>query len=329
MAKILVTGAAGFIGYHVCRCLLSRGDTVVGVDNINAYYDPKLKEARLSQLRQFDSFYFFRNNIGDASGMSALMSAEQPTAVIHLAAQAGVRHSLSHPFEYVDANVRGTLCVLEACRHNRVGHLVYASSSSVYGALATAQFAEGDRVDEPLSLYAASKKSTELMAHTYSHLFGIPTTGLRFFTVYGPWGRPDMSMFLFAKAMLEGRAINVFNEGRMRRDFTYIDDIVEGVIRVADAPPTEATSDSSTGAPYRIFNIGSSSPVQLLDMIVELERAFGCVAAKRFLPMQPGDAESTCADVSRLIDAVGFRPQTPLSVGVARFAEWYRSYYGV
>jgi UDP-glucuronate 4-epimerase len=332
--RILLTGAAGFIGYHVAARLLDRGDEVVGVDVVNDYYDVRLKEARLARLAGRPGFSFHRLDLADRAGTADLFRATRPARVIHLAAQAGVRYSLANPMAYVDSNLVGFVNVLEGCRHHAVEHLVYASSSSVYGANATMPFSIHDNVDHPLSLYAATKKANELMAHTYSHLYRIPTTGLRFFTVYGPWGRPDMAPFLFTKAILAGQPIDVFNEGRMRRDFTYIDDIVEGVVRVADrvAEPNPAWSgehpDPGTSrAPYRIYNIGNNQPVELLHFIGCLEDSLGIRATKRMLPMQPGDVPATCADVDDLTRDVGFRPSTPVEDGVRRFVEWYRGYY--
>jgi UDP-glucuronate 4-epimerase len=333
--KVLVTGAAGFIGMHVCERLLARGDEVVGVDDLNDYYDPALKQARLRRLEQ-PRFTFARMNIADRAAMERLFATNRFPRVIHLAAQAGVRYSLSHPHPYIESNLTGFMNVLEGCRHAGVEHLVYASSSSVYGGNATLPFSEHDSVDHPVSLYAATKKANELMAHTYSHLFRLPTTGLRFFTVYGPWGRPDMSPMLFARAILAGQAIDVFNHGRMERDFTYIDDIVEGVVRVLDKPATPsplfdaASPDAATSnAPYRIFNIGNSQPTPLLEYIGEIEAALGRKAIKNLLPLQPGDVLSTSADTSELEAWVGFRPHTPLRTGVRRFADWYRQHYGM
>jgi UDP-glucuronate 4-epimerase len=328
MTRFLVTGAAGFIGSHVCRQLLARGDEVVGVDNMNSYYDPALKEARLAVFDGSRGFRFHRADVTDRSAIAAIFEREHPEVVIHLAAQPGVRYSLSHPFAYTDANVTGTLTILEGCRHHAVRHLVYASSSSVYGANTKIPFSVTDNVDHPISLYAATKKANELMAHTYSHLFGIPTTGLRFFTVYGPWGRPDMAYFLFTRAILEGRPIEVFNHGKMRRDFTFVDDIVEGVLRTADRPP-DTDGGTATGAPYRLYNIGHNCPVELLEMIETLERALGRTAEKIYLPMQPGDVVSTYADIDDLERDVGFRPTTALADGIEQFVDWYRSYYRV
>lgn len=331
---ILLTGAAGFIGMHTALRLLERGDTVVGVDNLNDYYDVDLKRARLARLSSHPGFSFRQAGVEDRSGMEAIFALQRPQRVVHLAAQAGVRYSLQNPHAYVDSNLQGFLNILEGCRHQAVEHLVYASSSSVYGGNARLPFSEHDGVDHPVSLYAATKKANELMAHTYSHLFGLPTTGLRFFTVYGPWGRPDMALFSFTKAMLEGRAIDVYNHGQMVRDFTYIDDIVEGVIRVLDKPATpnaafdpEHPDPASAAAPYRVFNIGNHSPTPLMDYIKALENALGLEAKKNFLPMQPGDVPATSADTSELQAWVGFSPDTPVKEGVARFVYWYRSHY--
>lgn len=334
--KILVTGAAGFIGMHTSLRLLERGDEVIGVDNLNDYYDVSLKEARLARLTPSPRFKFHRLSVEDREGMAKLFAHEKPQRVIHLAAQAGVRYSLTNPHSYIDANLQGFINILEGCRHNGVEHLAYASSSSVYGGNTKMPFSEHDNIDHPVSLYAATKKANELMAHTYSHLFRLPTTGLRFFTVYGPWGRPDMALFIFTKAILEGRPIDVFNNGQMVRDFTYVDDIVEGVIRVCDKPATPATSfDSSnpdpatSNAPYRVFNVGNSQPTPLMDYIHALERALGTEAKKNFLPMQPGDVPATNADTSELDAWVGFKPATPVEVGVSRFYDWYRKHYQV
>ena len=335
MAKILVTGAAGFIGFHTSERLLARGDTVVGLDNVNDYYDPTLKEARLARLQGQPGFAFVKMDLGDRAGIERLFAAERFDKVINLAAQAGVRYSLTNPHTYIDSNLVGFLHILEGCRHHGVQHLTYASSSSVYGANTAMPFSVHQNVDHPLSLYAATKKANELMAHTYSHLYGLPTTGLRFFTVYGPWGRPDMALFLFTKAILEGRPIDVFNHGQMRRDFTYIDDIVEGVIRTSDhtAPPNAAwDSDcpdpATSKAPYRIYNIGNNNPVELMHLIGTLEQALGRTAVKNMLPMQLGDVPATYADVEALEQDVGFAPKTSIETGVARFVEWYRAYYG-
>ncbi|MEA2828893.1 MAG: UDP-glucuronate 4-epimerase [Actinomycetota bacterium] len=332
--RVLVTGAAGFIGSHVSRALLDRGDEVVGFDNLNPYYDPCLKEARLALLDERDGFEMVRGDLGDAGAVDTAFD-HGPDRVVHLAAQAGVRYSLTNPHAYVDTNVTGTLNVLEACRHRGTDHLVFASSSSVYGANTAMPFSVHHNVDHPVSLYAATKKANELMAHAYSHLYRIPTTGLRFFTVYGPWGRPDMAAFLFTKAMLEGRPIDVFNRGDMRRDFTYIDDIVEGVVRVLDRVPDadpawtgDAPDPASSTAPYRLYNIGNNSPVELMDLIAAIEKAVDRPARLNLLPMQPGDVPATYADVDDLVRDVGFSPATPIDVGIARFVAWYREYYG-
>ncbi|HEU4537543.1 MAG TPA: NAD-dependent epimerase [Polyangiaceae bacterium] len=332
---IWVTGAAGFIGFHTSTRLLGEGESVLGIDNVNDYYDVSLKEARLAQLRDRPGFHFERADLADGAALAALARRHPPRAIINLAAQAGVRYSLTNPGAYVQSNLVGFGNILEVARHAKVDHLVYASSSSVYGANTKTPFSTSDNVDHPLSLYAASKKANELMAHTYSHLYGLPTSGLRFFTVYGPWGRPDMAMFLFAKAILEGRPIDVFNHGKMRRDFTYVDDVVEGIVRVTRAParPDEAwTGDrpnpGTSRAPYRVYNIGNHSPVELMDLIGIIEDLLGKKAEKNFLDMQPGDVPATFADVDALRDAVGFQPATPLREGVSRFLAWYRSYYG-
>jgi UDP-glucuronate 4-epimerase len=332
---ILVTGAAGFIGYHVATRLLERGDEVVGLDNLNDYYDPRLKEARLAGLHTFDRFSFEKMDLQDTAGIASLFATRKPSRVVHLAAQAGVRYSLVNPQAYIDSNVSGFMSILEASRHNPVEHLVYASTSSVYGANTRQPFSEHDNVDHPLSLYAATKKANELMAHTYAHLFNVPVTGLRFFTVYGPWGRPDMALFKFTRGILAGEAIPVFNRGEMIRDFTYIDDIAEGVVRVLDAPPAgnpdwnPLEPDPATSrAPYRIFNIGNNQPVPLMDYIGALERALGLKAKLDLLPIQPGDVPSTMADVSELQHATGYRPATTVEEGVARFVRWYREFYG-
>jgi len=334
--KILLTGVAGFIGYHVAERFLARGDEVIGLDNLNDYYDVSLKEARLARLTGRPGFAFHRLNVADRAGLEALFRDTRPQRVVHLAAQAGVRYSLQNPHAYVESNLVGFLHILEGCRQQGVEHLVYASSSSVYGANTRMPFSVHHNVDHPLSLYAASKKANELMAHTYSHLYGLPTTGLRFFTVYGPWGRPDMALFLFTRAILEGRPIDVFNEGRMRRDFTYIDDIVEGVVRVTDRVPAgnpdwsgEQPDPGTSRAPYRIYNIGNHAPVELLRLIALLEAALGRRAEKRFLPMQPGDVPATYADVDDLARDVGFQPATPIEEGVRRFVVWYRDFYRV
>ena len=334
--KVLVTGAAGFIGYHVAERLLARGDEVVGVDNVNDYYDPKLKEARLARLSASDGFRFERLDIADADGMRRLFAEARPQRVVNLAAQAGVRYSLVNPQAYVDANLQGFLNVLEGSRHNGVEHLVFASSSSVYGANTAQPFSEHHNVDHPVSLYAATKKANELMAHTYAALFKLPCTGLRFFTVYGPWGRPDMALFRFTRGILNDEPIEVYNYGRMIRDFTYIDDIVEGVIRVIDNVATpdpewsgDAPDPARSFAPYRVFNIGNNRPVPLLDFIAALEEALGRKAKMQLMPIQPGDVPSTMADVTELESAVGFRPATTIRDGIGRFVEWYENYYGV
>jgi UDP-glucuronate 4-epimerase len=336
MAKILVTGAAGFIGSHTSQRLLARGDEVVGLDNVNDYYDPTLKESRLARLTSQPGFRFVRMELGDRAGMEALFKQERFDKVIHLAAQAGVRYSLTNPHAYVDSNLVGFMNILEGCRHHGVQHLTYASSSSVYGANTAMPFSVHQNVDHPLSLYAATKKANELMAHTYSHLYQLPTTGLRFFTVYGPWGRPDMALFLFTKAILEGKAIDVFNHGQMRRDFTYIDDIVEGVIRTSDhtAEPnpawdSNAPDPATSKAPYRIYNIGNNNPVELMHLISTLEQCLGRTAKKNMLPLQAGDVPATYANVDALVQDVGFQPATPIETGVARFVAWYREYYGI
>ncbi len=329
--KVLVTGAAGFIGMHVAERLLARGDRVVGLDNLNAYYDPTLKDERLARLTRHASFSFEKLDLADREGMAALLARERFDAVAHLGAQAGVRHSLTNPMAYIDSNLVGFANLLEGCRHSSVGHLVYASSSSVYGGNTRLPYHEADSVDHPVSLYAATKKANEAMAHSYSHLYRLPTTGLRFFTVYGPWGRPDMAPALFADAMLSGRAIRVYNEGRMTRDFTYVDDIAEGVLRVLDKPATPnpaydaSNPDPSTSsAPWRLFNIGNSTPVPLLEFIAALEQALGITAVRELLPHQPGDVLATHADTSALEAWIGFTPATSLADGVQRFIDWYR-----
>jgi UDP-glucuronate 4-epimerase len=334
--KILVTGAAGFIGMTTSLKLLARGDEVVGLDNLNDYYDVTLKEDRLKRLTPHANFRFVRMDVADRPGMEKLFAEEKFERVIHLAAQAGVRYSLKNPHAYIDSNIVGFTNILEGCRHNQVQHLVYASSSSVYGGNTKMPFSEHDSVDHPVSLYAATKKANELMAHTYSHLYGLPTTGLRFFTVYGPWGRPDMALFLFTKAILEGRPIDVFNHGNMRRDFTYVDDIVEGVVRVMDRIATpDAGYDAiqadpaTSNAPYRVFNIGNNNPVQLLDFIACIEDALGKQAQKNLLPLQDGDVPATYASTDALQVWSGFTPRTSIQDGVLRFIEWYSAYYGV
>lgn len=325
---VLVTGAAGFIGYHLSRRILSAGLAVVGLDNVNDYYDPSLKESRLKRLGSDDRFTFVRADLADRDRMRALFDQHGFEVVVNLAAQAGVRYSLENPHVYVESNLVGFVNLLEACRHSATKHLVYASSSSVYGANTKLPFSEGDNVDYPISLYAATKKANELMAHTYSHLFALPTTGLRFFTVYGPWGRPDMALFKFTKAILEDKPIDVYNNGQMRRDFTYIDDIVEGVVRVMASPPCKGDCKAS-GAPYRLYNIGNNKPVMLMDFIRAIEASIGKKAVMNMLPMQPGDVPDTYADVESLTRDYGFKPSTSVEEGVARFVEWYRDYYGV
>jgi len=320
--KVLVTGVCGFIGMHTAQKLLDRGDEVSGIDNLNDYYEVSLKEARLAQLEASASFHFERLDISDRSALPDFFRRHPPQRVIHLAAQAGVRYSLTNPNAYIDSNLVGFGNILEVCRHAAVEHLVYASSSSVYGANRKQPFSVGDNVDHPVSLYAATKKANELMAHVYSHLYRLPATGLRFFTVYGPWGRPDMALFLFTRAILEGRPIDVFNHGKMRRDFTYVDDIVEGVVRVLDAVPCGQP-------PYKVYNIGNHDPVDLMEFIGILENCLGKKAEHRLLPMQPGDVPETFADVESLARDIGFRPGTPLEEGLRRFISWYRAYYRV
>lgn len=333
---ILVTGAAGFIGYHVARRLLERGDAVLGLDNLNAYYDPKLKEARLAQLRQYERFRFEKADLDDDAAMQRLFEAHKPKRVVSLAAQAGVRYSIENPRSYIDSNISGFLNILECCRHHAVEHLVFASTSSIYGLATRQPFSEHDSTDHPMSLYAATKKANEVMAHAYAHLYSLPCTGLRFFTVYGPWGRPDMALFKFTRGILAGEAIPVFNRGEMVRDFTYVDDIVEGVVRVLDRPaaPDDAwdpahPDPATSSAPYRVFNIGNNKPVPLMDYIGALERALGRKAQLDLLPMQPGDVPSTMADVRELERATGYRPSTTVDEGVARFVKWYREFYNV
>jgi UDP-glucuronate 4-epimerase len=334
--KVLVTGAAGFIGMHVCQLLLARGDAVYGIDNLNDYYDPRLKHDRLARLTPNKRFVFEKLDVADRQAMQRLFAAERFDRVVHLAAQAGVRYSLVNPHAYIDSNIVGFTNILEGCRHNQVQHLAYASSSSVYGGNTHMPFSEHHNIDHPVSLYAATKKANELMAHTYSHLFGLPTTGLRFFTVYGPWGRPDMALFLFTKAILENRTIDVFNHGDMVRDFTYIDDIAQGVVhvldRVASADPgydAENPDPARSNVPYRVFNIGNSDPVKLMSFIEAIEQATGMLAVKNFLPLQDGDVPATFADVSELTQWTGFTPGTPIREGVGRFVAWYRDYFKV
>jgi UDP-glucuronate 4-epimerase len=336
MRNVLVTGAAGFIGYHLSRRLLDRGDRVVGIDNLNDYYDVNLKLARLAGLQDKDSFVFRRLDLADGAAVTALFAEETFDVVVNLAAQAGVRYSLVNPHAYTESNISGFLNLLEGCRHCRTGHLVYASSSSVYGANTTMPYSVHQNVDHPVSLYAATKKANELMAHAYSALYSIPTTGLRFFTVYGPWGRPDMALFLFTRAILEGAPIDVFNNGLMQRDFTYVDDIVEGIARVMDNVPVPDASwsgqmpDPATSfAPYRLYNIGNNRPVELLRFIEVLESCLGRKAIRNMLPLQAGDLPATAADIEDLAAAVGFQPKTSIETGIARFVEWYRSFYQV
>jgi len=334
--KILVTGSAGFIGAALSERLLARGDSVIGIDNLNSYYDVDLKRARLARIERHPGFTDLRVDLEDRAGIAAVFAEHRPDRVVNLAAQAGVRYSIDHPLAYVDTNLVGFAHILEGCRQTRVDHLVYASSSSVYGANTTMPFSVHDNVDHPLSLYAASKKANELMAHTYSHLYRLPTTGLRFFTVYGPWGRPDMALFKFTRAILAGEPIDVFNYGRHRRDFTYIDDIVEGVIRVLDRVPepdpdwrSDAPDSASSSAPYRLYNIGNNRPVELLHYIEVLEQCLGRTAEKNLLPLQPGDVPDTYADVEDLVRETDYKPATSVEDGISRFVDWYRSYYGV
>lgn len=333
---VLVTGAAGFIGFHVAQRLLRDGRTVVGLDIVNEYYDPRLKEARLAILQRDARFSLVRIDLTDRASIKSMFAQYRFPAVIHLAAQAGVRYSLEHPHAYVDANMEGFINVLEGCRHNECGHLLFASSSSVYGSNTKLPFSVQDSVDHPVSLYAASKKANELMAHAYSHLYRIPATGLRFFTVYGPWGRPDMAMFIFAKAILGGTPIRLFNHGKMRRDFTYVDDVTEAIVRLMDRPPppnpqwsSDKPDPSSSAAPWKIYNIGNNHPEDLLHVVALLEKEFGRTAEKEMLPMQPGDVAATYADVEDLSRDVGFRPATRIEDGIARFAKWYRDYHSI
>lgn len=334
--KYLVTGAAGFIGFYVSQRLLAAGHSVVGLDNLNDYYDVNLKLARLAQLENKDGFEFVKLDLADREGMAALFAEQRFERVIHLAAQAGVRYSIENPLAYADSNLIGFVNVLEGCRHNKVGHLLYASSSSVYGLNKKRPFSTDDSVDHPVSLYAATKKANELMAHTYSHLYGIPTTGLRFFTVYGPWGRPDMALFKFTRAMIAGQSIDVYNRGEMYRDFTYIDDIAEAIVRLQDVVPqpdanwtVENGSPASSSAPYSVYNIGNNNPVKLMTYISALEKALGKVADKNLLPMQPGDVKDTSADTAPLYQAINFKPETPVEQGVQNFVDWYRDFYQV
>jgi len=334
--KYLVTGAAGFIGFYVSQRLLAAGHTVVGIDNLNDYYDVNLKLARLAQLENKDGFSFIKLDLADRGGMADLFAEQRFDRVIHLAAQAGVRYSIENPLAYADSNLIGFVNVLEGCRHNKVGHLLYASSSSVYGLNKKQPFSTDDSVDHPVSLYAATKKANELMAHTYSHLYSLPTTGLRFFTVYGPWGRPDMALFKFTKAIIAGQSIDVYNRGEMRRDFTYIDDIAEAIVRLQDVIPqaqpdwtVENGSPASSSAPYSVYNIGNNSPVKLTAYISALEKALGTEASKNLLPMQPGDVHETSADTQPLYEAINFKPETTVEQGVQNFVDWYRDFYHV
>lgn len=329
----LVTGAAGFIGMHVARRLLREGQNVVGLDNLDPYYDPKLKAARLAELKTFANFAFEQVDLADRSTVAAFFARSRFDYVVHLAAQAGVRHSLVNPHAYVDANLVGFLNLLEGCRHQGCRHLLYASSSSVYGGNTRVPSSTADNVDHPLSLYGATKKANELMAHAYAHLYALPATGLRFFTVYGPWGRPDMAIWLFTEAIMAGRPINLFNHGRMRRDFTYVDDVVEAVVRLIACPAApepnwsgEAPDPATSRAPWRVYNIGNSTPVEVTEVVALIEQAVGKPAVRQLLPMQPGDVPATCADVTELVRAVGFRPKTPIAEGIAQFVDWYRSY---
>lgn len=335
-SPILVTGAAGFIGFHVANRLLDRGEQVVGLDNLNDYYDVRLKEARLAQLKARQGFSFVKLDLANRQGMRDLFVGKPIRRVVHLAAQAGVRYSLVNPHAYTESNIEGFMNILEGCRHGGVEHLVYASSSSVYGGNTHMPFSIHDNVDHPVSLYAASKKANELMAHCYAHLYRLPCTGLRFFTVYGPWGRPDMALFIFTKAILEGSPIEVFNQGKMQRDFTYVDDIVDGVIRTLDHPATanaawsgEKPDPGTSSAPARIYNIGNHRPVELLRFIEVLEHALGKTAEKRLMPLQPGDVPATYADIDDLTNDVGFKPTTPIEVGIPRFVKWYREFYRI
>lgn len=332
---ILITGAAGFIGFHLSQKLLDKGHTVIGIDNLNDYYDVKLKEDRLAILKKHVNFKFNKISLEDRAAVNKVFENYKPNCAINLAAQAGVRYSLQNPHAYVDANIVGFVNLLEACRHNQVEHLIFASSSSVYGANTNMPFSVHDNVDHPVSLYAATKKANELMAHTYSHLYGLPATGLRFFTVYGPWGRPDMALFLFTKAITEGKPIQVFNHGKMRRDFTYIDDIVEGVVRLVDKKPQpnpdwsgDKPDPATSYAPYRLYNIGNNQPVELMKYIETIEQALGKEAIKEFLPLQAGDVPQTYANVDDLMQDVGFKPETTIEEGIGKFVEWYKDYYG-
>lgn len=331
---VLVTGAAGFIGFHVARRLLDDGRAVIGIDNLNAYYDPTLKEARLAELAKLPGFRFVKLDLADRAGMAALFAEHRFAHVVHLAAQAGVRYSLLDPHAYIDSNMVGFTNVLEGCRHNGCRHLLYASSSSVYGSNTHMPFSTHDNVDHPLSLYGATKKANELMAHSYAHLFELPATGLRFFTVYGPWGRPDMAMWIFAKAIAAGEPIRLFNNGKMRRDFTYIDDVVESIVRLVGLPPSgnpawsgDAPDSASSSAPWRVYNIGNNNPVELLDVVDLMEKAIGKKAMRELAPMQAGDVPATYADVDDLMRDVDFKPSTPIAEGIAQFIQWYRGYH--
>ncbi len=332
---ILVTGAAGFIGYFLSLRLLEAGEQVYGIDSLNSYYDVELKQGRLAQLRDFENFTFEKMDLSDRQAVATLFAENNFSCVVNLAAQAGVRYSLENPLAYADSNLLGFINILEGCRHSQVGHLVFASSSSVYGKNKKVPFATDDQVDHPVSLYAATKKANELMAHSYSHLYGLSVTGLRFFTVYGPWGRPDMAYFKFVDAIAQDRPIDVYNHGQMKRDFTYIDDVVEGIMRVIKKPQAKVTLSEAeaqgkeTTAPYKIYNIGNHSPVTLMDFIATIEKAMGKTAHKNMMPMQPGDVPSTYADVQSLMDDVGFKPKTPLSVGIQKFVDWYKEYYKI
>jgi UDP-glucuronate 4-epimerase len=334
--SVLVTGCAGFIGYHLALRLLREGRTVVGLDNMNPYYDVTLKQARLSRLRDFNRFVFRQVSLENRADIENLFQEHEFSVVVNLAAQAGVRYSLTNPHSYVDSNLTGFLHILEGCRHRKVGHLLFASSSSVYGANTRMPFSVHDNVDHPVSLYAATKKANELMAHTYAHLYGLPSTGLRFFTVYGPWGRPDMALFLFTRAILAGEPIQVFNHGRMRRDFTYIDDIVEGIVRIMERAPEpnpdwngDAPDPGTSYAPYRVYNIGNNQPVELMRYIEVLEECLGKQAEKNFMPLQMGDVPATYADIDDLARDFGFQPRTSIEEGISRFVQWYREYFGV
>ena len=335
MANYLVTGSAGFIGYHLCKRLLEEGYKITGIDNLNKYYDVTLKEARLNMLKQYENFTFYKTSLEDNDAIKQIFASHNINVVINLAAQAGVRYSLKNPMAYINSNIVGFVNILEACRYNEIKHLIFASSSSVYGNNKKVPFSVHDNVDHPISLYAATKKSDELLAHVYSHLFGIPTTGLRFFTVYGPWGRPDMDLFLFTRSILEDKPIKVFNYGNMMRDFTYIDDIIEGVVRLIPKPPkpdpewdAENPDPGTSSAPYKIYNIGNNNPVKLTRFIEVIEEKLGKKAIKEYLPMQPGDVPATYADVDDLMSDVGFKPSTSIEEGVGRFVDWYKEYYG-